>query len=203
MLSEESGQPERGPRTGGGHRPRRRVDQCVEGDPLVRHQPVRGRRRGATGRARGATRPPVCASRRCAGGGARRDGVADPTFRVRAAGRGHRGLQRLSAQVLRLAPVPVPRCSRPRPVRGGRGRARRLRRGRRVEARELGLSRAGCWSAPRPAPSSARPREGNSSPCPMPTGGHRSRRPRRRCWRSSSPPGRSSVWACRAFSSVG
>ena len=99
-------------------------------------------------------RDAACASRRCAAAGRARDGAP-----LGAVGRDRAAPSRSSAcratrpAALRLEPVPRARRRRPRPVRGGRRRARRLRRLQPRRPRLVGLPRRRCSSARRPAPS--------------------------------------------------
>ena len=98
------------------------------------------------------------------GGGARRDGQAIAPSSRETLGRSLIGLSGLPARVPRLAPVPVARRRRARPVRG-RGRdPRRLHRLHARRARELGLPRRSARVSPRRAPSWPMPR-GVSSSC--------------------------------------
>ena len=162
VLSEESGT------TGPGRdlvvvdRPGRRLDQCVAGasrgtpPACARSTPTEPGRRWWSTRRRG------CGSKRSGAGAPAR--TAWRSDRPGASGwASHRGVQRLSGPLLRLVAVPVPWGGRPRPVRGGRGRARRVRRGRWVASSGVGTTSAACWSAPRPVQCSAKHRDGTSS----------------------------------------
>ena len=172
----------------GGAGPARRVDQRQPGHPLVRHQPVRRRRRGTTGRAGG--EPGVGDEVRGGAGRGRprRRGSAAP-LRVPVAARGGRRPVRVPEALAGLEAVPGARGVRPRPVRGRRGRRRRLR-GLLVERpRLLGLPG---WAAGLPGGGRASwstPTGGTWSPSSTPIAGPRSPGPRRRCSRSCVRPG--------------
>ena len=97
----------------------------------------------STARARGwrwwSTRRPGSGSRPSAAKDARRDGRPIHASTVpRSWARPSSGSP-ATPRLPRLEPVPQPRRRRPRPVRGGRRRAGRLRRRRRFAPRELGL----------------------------------------------------------------
>ena len=185
------------------HRSGRRVDQRAARHSLVRDQPVRGRRGGT------------------AGGGRRQPGVRSPvrggTRRRGPEGRCDRsvpsGCEKLDEAIVAFSGYP-PRYlgwSQYRALGAAaldlcavaEGSARRVRRGRRVAARQLGLPRRNAGlhrgrrcgrRACRDGPGRARPR-GPEAP-----GG---RVDFRHCSRRSGPPRRAVAFRFRAFSSVG
>ena len=114
------------------------------GAALVRHQPVRGRRRRRPRRASWSTRPAALRFEAVAGRRRpRRRRAARARRRAPTLGEALVGLSGLPAALVRLEAVPGPRRRRPRPVRGRRRPARRLRRLQPERPRRRGTTSAG------------------------------------------------------------
>ena len=169
VLSRGVGPAPRRRRRGGGRRPARRLDQRVAGHPVVRHQPVRGRRRRGAGRPGGEPGLGRRASKRCAAAGPAATGPPSAPVRRRDAWASPwSALSGYPVAPARLEAVPGAGRGGPRPVRGGLRHARRLRRlpGRRprrrgtTSAAMLVCHEAGAAGGrrPRPRPGRARPR---------------------------------------------
>ena len=120
------------------------------------------------------------------GGGARKDGVADPAVGLRAAGRGHR---RRSAATRRGTSAGSSTGAWVRPPSTSARWPKACSTGTRwsaVRSSAVGTTWGGCWSAPRPAPSLGEAQgTGPRHPVPRRTPGTVRRGDTRRCWRSS------------------
>ena len=135
-----------------GRRSTRRLDERARGHPLVRHEPVRRRRRGAASRRWSSTSRRASGSRRCEAAGATRERRADlPPSATRRSATSHRRAVGLPAAPPRLEAVPRARGGCARPVR--RRRAARSTRTSTAAATPTarGTTWAACSCASRPA----------------------------------------------------